>query len=258
MRRDLDPLNAYLKGLQIEVPGAEARGRHFRLGKSQILRIPGNGLQRIFNRGSFAYHGRAYGWWQNIPRAVRGKLTIDGEATAEADYSALHASILYCKRGLKLNGDAYEVGNYPRDHVKSGFNIAVNAPNRRSAICALADRVGTNRTYAAGLLAAIADRHNQIGDAFFSDIGIRLMRIDSELILRALRASNDEGISALPVHDALIAPSHSIGRAAEKMVEAFETVVGRVNPCQIKIKGGKVPHMGETPPFSPTCYSPGP
>src|ERR1700738_3754521 len=84
------------------------------------------------------------------------------------------------------------------------------------------------------------------------------MRIDIELILRALRASNDEGISALPVHDALIAPSHSINRAAEKMVEAFETVVGGVNSCQIKIKGEKVPHTGERGSFSPTCSSLGP
>jgi hypothetical protein len=160
--------------------------------------------------------------------------------------------MLYGKRGIKLSGDAYEVGNYPRDHVKSGFNIAVNAPNRRSAICALAKRVGTNRTYAAGVLTAIEDRHKQISKAFFSDVGIRLMRIDSELILGALRAANDEGISALPVHDALIAPSHSIDRAAEKMVEAFETVVGRVNPCQIKIKRGKVPHTGEGSRFPPT------
>jgi hypothetical protein len=256
IRRALEPINAYLKGLKIELPGAVRQGRHLGIGDSQVLPIPGNGLQRIFGRGSFAYHGRAYGWWQNIPRMARGYLTIDGEATAEADYSSLHASMLYCKRGLKFTGDAYEVGNYPRDHAKFGFNIAVNAPNRRSAVYALANRIGTNRPYAAGVLAAIEDRHKQISEAFFSDVGIRLMRIDSELILGALRASNDEGISALPVHDALIAPSHSIDRAAEKMVEAFETVVGRANSCQIKIKGEKVPHTGERGSSSSTSFPP--
>ena len=76
------------------------------------------------------------------------------------------------------------------------------------------------------------------------------MRIDSELILGALRAANDDGIGALPVHDSLIAPAHSINLAAEKMVEAFETLVGRANPCQVKIKGIKVPHMGEGVDFS--------
>jgi hypothetical protein len=59
---------------------------------------------------------------------------------------------------------------------------------------------------------------------------------------------------ALPVHDALVAPSHSIDRAAEKMVEVFETLLGCVNPCQIKIKKKKVPHMGERRTFSPTSF----
>jgi hypothetical protein len=257
IRRALEPINLYLKQLQIEVPGAARQGRHLRVGDSYILPTPRNGLQRIFNRGSFACHGRAYGWWQNIPKTVRGDLTIDGEATAEADYAALHASILYGERGIKLHGDAYEIDNFPRDQVKLGFNIAVNARNKRSAVGALADDAGISPGSAAQLLTAIEKRHKPIGDAFCSDAGVRLMRVDSELILGALRASNDEGISALPVHDALIAPSHSIDRAAEKMVEAFETIVGRVNHCQIKIKGKKVPHTGERGSFSPIS-PPGP
>jgi hypothetical protein len=73
-------------------------------------------------------------------------------------------------------------------------------------------------------------------EAFCSDAGVRPMRIDSELILSALRGHNRDGFGALPIHDALIAPSHSINRAAEKMVEAFEIRLGHVNRCQIKIK----------------------
>ncbi len=99
----------------------------------------------------------------------------------------------------------------------------MNARNKRSAVGALADDAGISRGSAAQLLTAIEKRHKPIADAFCSDAGVRLMRVDSELILGALRAANDEGISALPVHDALIAPSHSIDGAAEKMVEAFET-----------------------------------
>jgi hypothetical protein len=67
---------------------------------------------------------------------------IDGATTAEADYTALHPTILYCKRGLKFDGDAYDVDGFPRDHVKRGFNIAVNSPDRCSAVYALAKRVG--------------------------------------------------------------------------------------------------------------------
>lgn len=238
-------INAYLKELRIELPGAVHQGRHLRIGDALILPTPGNALHRIFNRGSFACHGRAYAWWQNIPRKVRGDLLIDGETTAEADYTALHPAILYCKHGLKFDGDAYDVGDFRRDHVKQGFNIAVNSPDRRSAIYALADGAGISPTDANKLLAAIEHRHKSICAAFFSDAGVRLTRIDSELILSALRASNDDGFGALPIHDSLVAPARSIGLAAEKMSEAFEKNVVRVNPFQIKIKEAEVPHMGE-------------
>jgi hypothetical protein len=249
IRRALEPINAHLKDLKIELPGAVRQGRHLGIGDSQILPLPGNGLQRIFSRGSFDYHGRAYGWWQNIPKTSRGDLTLDGEVTAEADYTALHASILYGERGIKFQSDPYDIETFSRDHIKLGFNIAVNARNKRSAVCALADDAGISRCDAANLLDAIEKRHKPIGDAFCSDAGVRLMRIDSELILRALRAMNDDGFGALPIHDALVAPARFIGLAAEKMVEAFETLVGCVSPCQIKIKTAKVPHMGERSGF---------
>ena len=244
IRRALELINVFLKKLQIELPGAVRQGRYLRVGDSHILPIPGNPLHRIFNRGSFACHGRAYGWWQNIPKTARGDLMIDGEVTAEADYTALHASILYCKQGLKFHGDAYDIGNFPRDHVKLGFNIAVNASSLQGAVCALADDAEISRSDAAAVLAAIKKHHKPISRAFFSDAGVRLMRIDSELILGALTAANDEGFGALPIHDSLIAPARCINLAAEKMVEAFETLLGRANPCQVKIKGIKVPHMG--------------
>lgn len=170
---------------------------------------------------------------------------IDGEETAEADYTALHASILYSERGIKFLGDAYDIDNFPRDQIKLGFNIALNARNKRAALGALAHDAGMSRANAAQLLVAIEKRHKEISEAFCSDAGVRLMRIDSELILGALGASNGDGIPALPVHDALIAPAHSIDRAAEKMFESFEKTVGRINPCQIKIKEKKVPHTGD-------------
>ena len=49
-------------------------------------------------------------------------------------------------------------------------------------------------------------KNTDIAVAFGSDAGVRLMRIDSELILGALRAANDDGFGALPVHDSLIVP----------------------------------------------------
>jgi hypothetical protein len=129
--------------------------------------------------------------------------------------------------------------------VKLGFNIAINAKNRRAAVAALAEHLGASREHAARVIAAIRHRHQPIKRHFCSDAGVRLMQIDSELILSALKGLNDAGDTALPIHDALLVPARCANQAAAKMVESFEQIVGRVNPCQVKIKAGNIRHMGE-------------
>ena len=245
MRRDLQRINESLARLQIQIPGAEWRGQHMFIGQSCLLPTPANAMRRIFSRGSFALHGRAYGWWQSIPKTARASMTINGETVAEADYSALHASILYSEAKMKFAGDPYDIDGFDRPEVKLGFNIAINAKNERAAIAALAEHLGVDRHHAARVIAAIRHRHQPIERHFCSDAGVRLMRIDSELILTALKGLNAAGNAALPVHDALLVPARCVNLARAKMVESFEQIVGRINPCQIKIKAGNVPHMGE-------------
>ena len=245
LRRTLEPINEGLAPLAIEIPGAKRRGHLLVIDGSYVLPTPGNALRRIFNRNSFAMGGRAYGWWQNIPKSARAGLTINGEATAEVDYSAMHAAILYGNAGIKFTGDPYDIAGFERDEIKLGFNVALNAKNKRAAVAALADHLGTGRTRAAQIIDAIMKRHKPIAHWFCSDAGVRLMRIDSDLILTALQAVNDAGDPGLPIHDALIVPVRCAGNSAAKMVESFERIVGNVNPCNIKIKAGNLPHRGD-------------
>jgi hypothetical protein len=109
----------------------------------------------------------------------------------------------------------------------------------------------TDRQRAADIITAIQHRHKSIERQFCADTGVGLMRIDSELILDALRGMNDAGDPALPIHDALVVPARCADQAEDKMVESFERIVGRVNPCTVKIKSRNVPHMGERHPGPP-------
>ena len=246
MRRDLAQDNEHLAALRIDVPGTERRGRHLVFNNNCfVMPTPGNGLYRVFSRGSFALHGRAYGWWQNIPEAARATLTINGEPVVEADYKSLHPTILYNEAGIRFSGDPYDVDGFERSDIKLGFVIAINAKNTPAAIAALADHLGTDRRHASNVIAAIKRRHKPIEKQFCSDAGVRLMRTDSELILTAMRAMNDNGEPALPVHDSLIVPARCEAQTTAKMVEVFEKIVGRVNPCSVNIKGKSVLHMGE-------------
>ena len=47
-------------------------------------------------------------------------------------------------------------------------------------------------------------RNAPIADAFGSDIGVKLMRLDSEIILDCLKTCASEAIPVLAVHDELL------------------------------------------------------
>ena len=174
-----------------------------------------------------------------------GVIVPSTNTVVEADYKSLHPTILYNEAGIRFSGDPYDVDAFKRSDIKLGFVIAINAKNTPAAIAALADHLGTDRRHASNVIAAIKRRHKPIEKQFCSDAGVRLMRTDSELILTAMRAMNDNGEPALPVHDSLIVPARCEAQTTAKMVEVFEKIVGRVNPCSVNIKGKSVLHMGE-------------
>jgi hypothetical protein len=184
---------------------------------------------RVFSRGSFALGGRSYGgFWQNLSKDRRRQLTINGSPVASHDYSQLHPRILYAERGLSIDGDAYDVPGHGRSTVKVAFNVVINAENRRSAVGAVADRLGGASHYEAAnkLLDAITARHAPIADALHSGAGLRLQRIDSDMAAYVTRKAVKEGIVALPVHDEFIVRQ---GRDADLvqawMHEAFERTI---------------------------------
>jgi hypothetical protein len=252
MRKELGANDEMLACLDIEVPGAKHRGPLLIFegdgGKlTHVLRRPGNGTVRIFNRGSFAKGGRMIGWHQGIPKTYRAGLTINGEATDEVDYSRMHAMILYGQAGIRFTGDAYEVDGFDSDsEVKPAFNIALNAKNDRATVGAIADKLGCTRDHAAKLLAAIKHRHKPIAHHFASDAGVGLMRTESDIMADAAKRMRNAGIPVLTVHDAAIVQARNAIPAQSILVQSFEQIVGRVNPCQVKIKGLSLLHKGRT------------
>ncbi len=117
----------------------------------------------------------------NPLRRIRQQYLISGEPVAEPDFEQMHASILYAKRGLRLEGDAYETGEFPRDVAKLAFNVALNAKSLPGAIAALTGKPNwaLSSKATARLLKVLKHRHAPIADDLHSDKGIRLMRLDS-------------------------------------------------------------------------------
>jgi hypothetical protein len=176
---------------------------------------------RVFN-DSWALGGRYYGpFWQTLPRWRRLHLTIGGEPIVEHDFAQLHPRLLYAAFARSLDGDAYSVDGYARDLTKCAWQILINASSRRSAVSAVARKLGGPRHQAEAdlLLRALEIRHAAVNAAFYTGEGLRLQRMDSDLMMRIGLRCISEGIVALPVHDSCIVQVRHSARTQEIMDE---------------------------------------
>jgi hypothetical protein len=231
MRKRLEALNEGLVTQEIAVKDRVIREGD-RLDNGGRARAQ---LHRVFNRSSLDLGGRFYGaHWQNIP-SVGGRdgIKIDGKATVEIDYAAIHVRLLYQEAGKQLVGDPYDVAGWPRKQVKPALLIAINAPTPIGAIRALADAlknfpdVGNRFETAKALIEAVRAKHPDIAHAFGSDAGARLMRKDADLAERVMiEMLTATGIVPLSVHDSFIVPTNQ----AAKLEEVMERQISQKGP----------------------------
>jgi hypothetical protein len=242
MRKEVEAINAEMARMKVELTGVERVGSHWWVGNRQILSGPPV-VRRVFNRGSFKKGGRLYGWWQGLRATERAQLRLNGHDVLEPDYRQLHAAIIYAQRDIPLPVDAYETAEFPCAFGKLAFNIAINARTQRSAIWAVAKELDVDRQTASRLLNAIAVKHEAISDIFYSDAGVNLMKIDSDITLCAVQRCQRIGIAVLPVHDSLIVPAANAEQAAEIMREAFVLQFPGATSCEVRVKNIEIPHM---------------
>jgi len=199
MERELAPINETITSSTILAEGLD-------------LRAP---LVRIFNVASdFSRCGRSFGRgtsWQNVEKKVRNSLHIDGEETVELDFRNLHVAMLYCEEGLTPPADSYEIGYWDRRLVKAALFRLLNGANENKVRFGIATEVlkgrvdpGQEFSEAARLIADIKAAHRSIAHHFFTDVGSRLMRRDSDLAINIMGALVGKGITSLPVHDSFI------------------------------------------------------
>jgi hypothetical protein len=238
LRRLMNEINEGSKQIRIEVPDARRHGPFLVVagekGDTHILPRPDNGMVRIFNNGSFAHGGRMFGWHHGIPKGARRTMTINGELIAEADFAAMHISILYIEAGLRLDGDAYDVGaayhagdpELTRNHVKRAVNTMLNAANRSQAAWALKTELAITLTQTHKLIEAVERRHARISRHFFTGIGMQMMRIESDIMTEVVRNLLAAGIPVLPVHDAALVQVRHYDLVEAEMYAAFERRTG--------------------------------
>lgn len=169
--------------------------------------------------------------WQNITKAQRRALTINGEPVVELDYATLHPALLYHEVQAPLPNDSYAIEGWPREWVKMAMNTMLNAPTEASARLAIAHHLigGDDQASirkAAALVRAIKERHQPIAGAFCSDAGARLMHMDAMLAehimgLMIMR----HGVVTLPVHDSFLVPASQRDQLEDAMMRAAYDVL---------------------------------
>jgi len=189
--------------------------------------------RRVFNRGTTAFGGRHYNNGQGVPRADRHEAMIGREETVELDFKGLHLTMCYHLVGLPAPADPYHIfGDYrdalARPVVKRAVLILINAKNERKVLPALVKRLRElTRAEWIGfeafrerveplsdLLARIRRVHAPVAQFFNSDVGVRLQRLDSEIMRLVQNRCMALGIAVIPIHDSVV-----VARRHELLVE---------------------------------------
>jgi hypothetical protein len=195
-------------------------------------------LRRIFN-GDFEHGGRFYGgWWQNMPKAYRQNILIDGSETIEEDYDQLHPRLLYSLIGSKVVGDAYTLDGWDRNLCKKAFNILLNARTPAHAVSAVANNIGeqfgyrpdagkynaTCRDMAEQVISELKLKHKMVCDYLHTGIGLKLQKTDSDIAEAVMLTLVRQGIHVLPVHDSFIVRK----KHHQNLLEAMESEICKI------------------------------
>lgn len=193
---------------------------------------------RILSREHRDLGGRLYGFWQNLPKARRGELMINQELIIEPDFTALHPTLLYAMQGLILRTGEFDpytpdLRRWTRKAGKLALNVSINAKSIPSAVQALLAKrdekgddglpkwgYGPRQTRA--LVDALIEHNRPIARYVCSDMGVRLMGIDSRMCLEVMKRCRRDGVAVLPVHDSFMTGRSNEGVVTGHMAEVMD------------------------------------
>ena len=232
------PLNWY----DLEIPNEELTDLQRRLADDPVdertIRMDQRSLHRVFNDAELQTGGRFYGgWWQNIPKEYRHHLAVNGKKMVELDYSNQHPSILYAQaaeiRPADCYADVVPSSSLPQDvtkkelrsAVKAAFNAMLNSPRplRQPPKGVRPSQFGlTWREFSEAIIAF----HEPIAHHFYTGVGLRLQRLDSDIAEKVMLHFVEHNIAVLPLHDSFLMHHGYESSLQPVMMQAFEDVVG--------------------------------
>ena len=192
-------------------------------------------LHRVFNNGTLDHGGRFYGgWWQNIPKRYRARITINWAPTVEIDYSSMHPNMLYAMEGKTAPKDCYALDGFPendRDLLKTTFQKLLNAEGRIQP--PLSDKLPEGWNWN-DILDGLQSLHEPISKYFGKGKGIELQRLDSDIAEQVILRMMEHRTLALPVHDSFIVHFTRVDLLQQVMREVYIEQVGKETGFKVK------------------------
>ncbi|WP_354095499.1 hypothetical protein [Bradyrhizobium sp. RT10b] len=227
-------INEFLGSADIEVAG---QNTGLSLGRDgQVIAPYRRSLRRIFNNANWQHGGRlAGGFWMGMERAERfERIRISGERIADVDYRQLFPRLAYVRAGQpQREDDIYDVAGdgSGRDGWKKLMNAMLfsdeslrNWPE------------GTLQHFPSGTklrdaIEMLAAHHAPIAHLFGTGLGFQLMRVESDMLIGIITHLASLGVTALPLHDAVLVAESKAYVAADAMQAAFS--MGTGSSCAI-------------------------
>lgn len=227
MRSEMDTINTALNSIDITLDGKLQSPVH---------------MVRMFQMDSpdapprFDLHGRLYGgFWEYMPRRERHLLQIDGQQVAEVDFSGMFVQLAYALAGAAPpQGDTYEGTSMPREAAKVAMSaLLCRTGPMRKLPTHLKDALGEGWN-GHRVTSMMESRHPAIAHLFCKGIGLKLMHLESRILVATLLKLNRSGIVALPIHDGLLVPIKHQAACVKIMECTSQQFVGWRLPARLK------------------------
>src|SRR5947207_5478097 len=176
----------------------------------------------------------------------------------------MHPALAYNLCGARLEGDPYHIPGFTRRQGKIGLLTAFNATGFTAAVASLTDArqgkpVVASRNDAIQLIEALKVRNAPIEKMLCNDAGMRLMNLDSRIMLTAVDRLIARGIDCLPVHDSIVVSEQHESEARDALNFGWSTQNPQLTPCRIEEKTPKSLttwlHVVGLGLFSPSSFS---
>ena len=223
LRAQMQDINAYLAQ-------ADITSDH------PIVNLQDRYLRRIFNNGSFDQGGRLYGgFWQRMTSEERaGHIRINQDAIVELDYGQMSLMLLYAEADAQDDipqGDLYDLSAYGipadcRPGIKKTLQAIINSPTLPTRLPKGARKHIPSRISLQDILAATQKKHPKIYPLMTSNIGLRLFRTESDILIAVLTALREQGVVALPIHDAVLVADEDKETTKQVMKDVFRDITG--------------------------------